>query len=206
VLPTFLTASARLRSGEEITLRPLHSDDATRLGDYFRSLSAETRSRYGPHPFDQETADAICAGLATDDVLRITATVATGTETRIIGYFLLKRGVWEDDSKRYEQLGIPLNPETDCTLAPSVSDDYQNQGIGSILMSHVLQIAPRIGRRRVVLWGGVQATNVRAVHFYTKSGFRKVGEFFTDKPNFDMILDLEQGMVAQQAGGQEAKG
>ncbi len=196
--PAFMTASTRLSSGESIAMRPLEADDAARLGDYFRSLSAETRARYGPHPFDQETADVICARIATDDVLRIIATVTTDGGTRIIGYFLLKLGVWESDSKRYDALGIPLDPDTDCTLAPSVSDDYQNQGLGSILMRHVLQIALRIGRKRVVLWGGVQATNARAVHFYTKSGFRKVGEFFNDKPNDDMILDLPHDSQPQE--------
>jgi len=199
--PAFMGASARLRSGEPITLRPLQPDDAIRLGDYFRSLSAETRARYGPHPFDQETANAICARIATDDVLRITAIVAQDADTRIIGYFLLKRGVWEGDSKRYEALGIPLASATDCTLAPSVSDDYQNLGLGSILMGHVLQIARRIGRKRMVLWGGVQATNSRAVHFYTKAGFRKVGEFFNDKPNLDMILDLGRETAEQTSNG-----
>jgi diamine N-acetyltransferase len=43
-----------------------------------------------------------------------------------------------------------------------------------------------------MLWMGVQATNERAVHFYTKWGFHKVGEFYTDKNNYDMILDLSQ--------------
>lgn len=174
-----------------LTRRPLRSDEAARLGAYFEALSPLSRSRYGPHPFDQATADAICAGIETDDVLRLLGTIVEGDgQERIIAYFLLKRGVWEGDAKRYEALGLPLDPATDATLAPSVADAYQDRGIGSLMAAYALETARGLGYRRVVLWGGVQAGNERAVHFYSKLGFRNVGEFFTDKNNFDMILEL----------------
>lgn len=189
-LPAFLTATAMLRSGEPVVLRPMQADDAGRFGDYLRGLSAETRARYGPHPFDQTTADAICATLDPTAILRMVATIGQGDEERIIAYMLLKQGVLEADRQRYDALGIPLDDATDCTLAPSVADAYQNQGIGSLMMRHLLQAAQKLGRQRVVLWLGVQATNARAVHFYSKWGFRKVGEFYTDKNNLDMIRDL----------------
>jgi diamine N-acetyltransferase len=185
-----LIATGQLPSGEQIVIRPLRPDDAVRLGEYFAALSAPTRARYGPHPFDQATADAICAGLDPTTLLRLVATVPREGGERIIAYMLLKLGVLEQDQRRYAERGVPLDPATDCTLAPSVADDYQNRGVGSVMMARLLRSARQMGRRRVVLWLGVQATNDRAVHFYTKCGFRKVGEFFTDKNNFDMILDL----------------
>jgi len=191
-IPEFLTTTARLRAGEPLTLRPLHPDDADRLASYFSGLSADTRARYGPHPFDEQTARAICASLDPMDVLRMVASISNDGEEGLIAYALLKLGILEPDRQRYEKLGIRLDPESDGTLAPSVADDYQNQGVGSRMMQHILEVAPRLGRRRIVLWYGVQATNERAVHFYTKWGFRKVGEFYTDKNNYDMILDLEQ--------------
>jgi diamine N-acetyltransferase len=188
--PEYMTATVSLRTGEQATLRPLQPDDALRLGAYFTALSAETRSRYGPHPFDQTTADAICAALEPADILRMVATVPHHGEERIIAYFLLKHGLWENDRERYNRLGIPLDTETDSTLAPSVADDYQDQGVGSLMIRHVLRVAAMLSRQRLVLWGGVQATNVRAIHFYTKSGFIKVGEFYTNMNNHDMILSL----------------
>lgn len=178
------------RSGETLTMRHLQSDDCERLAEYFLNLSPETKARYGPHPFDRATAETICATLDPNEMLRMVATVSCNGEERIVAYILLKMGVWEGDGKRYEALGIPLHADTDCTLAPSVADDYQNQGVGAAMMRHLLPLASLLGRRRVVLWGGVQATNERAFHFYTRWGFRKVGEFFTDKNNYDMILDL----------------
>lgn len=185
------TATMRLPSGQEMRMRPLRAEDAVRLGEYFHGLSARTRARYGPHPFDQQTADAICASLDPGDILRLVATVPDAGGERIIAYVLLKMGVLESDQRRYEKLGIPLDPATDCTFAPSVADEFQNQGIGGRMLHHILQAAPRLGRRRIILWYGVQATNERAVHYYTRWGFRKVGEFYTDKNNFDMILELD---------------
>ena len=85
-----------------------------------------------------------------------------------------------------------MNAAQDCTLAPSVADDYQSKGLGSVLMRRLVEIAREIGRTRMVLWGGTQATNDRAVHFYHKHGFTTVGEF-QEPPgfnNYDMILDL----------------
>ncbi|MCX6379210.1 MAG: GNAT family N-acetyltransferase [Armatimonadetes bacterium] len=189
-LPTSVYSVEALPSGEPVTLRPLQSDDSERFTEYVLNLSAETKSRYGPHPFDRATAEAICETLNPKEMLRMVATVSHNGEERIIAYVLLKMSVLDGDRKRYEILGIPLHSETDCTLAPSVADDYQNQGVGSVMMRHLLNLAPQLGRQRIVLWGGVQAPNERAVHFYTRWGFRKVGEFLTDKNNYDMILDL----------------
>ncbi|HZO87999.1 MAG TPA: GNAT family N-acetyltransferase [Chthonomonadaceae bacterium] len=188
--PELLTATARLPSGETMVMRPLRSDDAARFGEYLCGLSEQTRARYGPHPFDQATADAICAALDPTDILRMVATVPRDGGERIIAYILLKLGVRESDGRRYAALGLTLDPATDASLAPSVADDYQNRGVGSAMMRHLLQVARKLGRKRIVLWDGVQATNARAVHFYTKWGFRKVGEFYTGINNFDMILDL----------------
>jgi GNAT superfamily N-acetyltransferase len=199
MIPEFLIAAGQLPSGERIRMRLLRSDDAVRLGEYFAGLSVQTRARYGPHPFDQATADAICAALDPTTLLRMVATVPREGGERIIAYMLLKLGVLEKDEQRYAERRMPLDPATDCTVAPSVADDYQNRGVGGVMMTHLLRSARQMGRRRVVLWLGVQATNDRAVHFYTKCGFRKVGEFFTDKNYFDMILDLD----GDEAGASE---
>ena len=87
--------------------------------------------------------------------------------------------------------GWILHDETDCTLAPSVADAYQSQGLGSLMMQHLLGLLPRLGRQRMLLWGGVRADNPRAVHFYTKFGFQRVGDFEAGGTNnYDMIADL----------------
>ncbi len=188
--PDFLTTSVTLQSGEQITMRPMRPDDVAQFTEYLTGLLPPSRRRFGPHLHDQATAEAICAALDPNDILRMIATVPHNGGERIISYILLKHGVLDGDQKRYEALGIPLHPDTDSTLAPSVADDYQNQGVGSLMMGHLIQSAKKLGRQRIVLWCGVAEANSRAVHFYTKWGFRKVGEFDTGENNYDMILDL----------------
>jgi GNAT superfamily N-acetyltransferase len=175
-----------------VEFRTVRATDVQILGDYFQNLSAETKRRYGPHPFDRETAKQLCESTDPADTLRMVAILGSGAKQRVIAYFILILGIRLDDVARYEKLDMPLQPKTDCTLAPSVADDFQAKGLGSTLMERLIENAKTLGRTRMVLWGGTQATNDRAIHFYHKHGFRTVGEF--QEPlgfnNYDMILDL----------------
>jgi GNAT superfamily N-acetyltransferase len=178
--------------GQPITFRPVSKGDVQILGDYFLSLTAETKRRYGPHSFDRATAEQLCATTDPAKVLRMIATTNGPESERVIAYMIVILGVREEDVARYTKLGIPLHADTDCTFAPSVADAYQGKGLGSILMVELKRIMCRLGRQRMVLWEGTQATNARAIHFYHKHGFRTVGEF--EEPpgfnNYDMIMDL----------------
>jgi GNAT superfamily N-acetyltransferase len=186
--PALFSKEVRLVSGEPALLRPLQRDDARILGQYFANLSEATRRFYGPHAFDQETADQICAELDSSEALRLLATHGLGEAEEVIGYFILVFGVFEGDRKRYKRLGISLDAERDCTLAPSVADAHQSAGL---MIAHLRQIARDCGRRRMVLWGGVRQDNPRAVHFYRKFGFEEKGEFYAGGvDNYDMIAQL----------------
>ena len=184
------TTTVVLASGESLLLRPMRADDAPLFGVFLRGLSPETRSYWRPHPYDQETADAICAALDPADVLRLIALARWEGGEELVAYCTLKLGVREADGQRYAALGLPLDARTDAAVAPCVADAYQNRGVGALLVGHALEIARAGGRRRVVLWGGVQARNTRGIRLYTRLGFRKVGEFFTDQNNLDMIVEL----------------
>ena len=140
--PQLISQAVQLPKGERAQLRPLTSADAAVLGTYFVGLSAETRRRYGPHPFDQATADKLCAENDYAKVIRMLATVPTEQQgERVIAYFILVMSVDDDEIKRYAALGIGLDSVTDCTLAPSVADDYQDKGVGSIMLRHVIDSA-----------------------------------------------------------------
>jgi len=197
--PECVTVRTVLESGEAICIRPLASDDQELLGRYFLGLSSETRSFYGPHPFDQPTADTFCAEIDSSMTIRMVAVTGSGDKERIVGYFIAVTGVKESDTKRYADHGITLIDETDSTLAPSVADDYQDFGVGSQIMRHLLKVLKDIGRLRLVLMGGVQERNARAVHFYEKFGFVRVGDFAANGTvkgrkqrinNYNMILNL----------------
>ena len=187
VQPDLVSSSEMLASGQRVDFRPLRADQTAELGAYFTGLSQAIRRVYGPHPFDQETADGFCAALDSAHTLRMLAWI----EEKIVAYFVVELGVRAGDRRRYDALGLALHDETDCTLAPSVADAYQSQGLGSLMMQHLLGLLPRLGRQRMLLWGGVRADNPRAVHFYTKFGFRRVGDFEAGGTNnYDMTADL----------------
>jgi GNAT superfamily N-acetyltransferase len=182
--------STILPDGERIVTRPLRVDDDQRLGAYLESLSEATRSLWAPHPFEQATADQICASLSATGTLRIVSALRDGSGERIIGYMVLEPGCRPGDRERYARQGIRLD-QRDASFAPCVADEFQNRGVGSVMMERLFPIARQLGIRRVVLWGGVQARNERAIGFYRKWGFRKVGAFFKyGLDNDDMLLNL----------------
>ena len=157
--PMLISTSVELRTGERALLRPLTPKDTGILGSYFLSLSDETKRRYGPHPFDQATADKLCAENDYAHTIRMLAVTGQGANEHVVAYFILVLGVGEDDASRYAKLGMILNAATDCTLAPSVADAYQDKGVGSLMMKHVLETTRRLSKQRMVLMGGVQATS-----------------------------------------------
>ena len=189
--PPGLRASLTLRSGADATLRSLHADDPDLLGAYFASLSSRTRDFYGPHRFDSETADRLCRETRTDtEVVRFVVTVRDGEGARIIAYFIVGFRMQDSDTKRYVARGTPLDDRTDAYLAPSVEDGYQDTGVGSAVMGHLVPWLRGLGRRRLMLLGGVQQRNERAIAFYRKWGFRIVGDFQTRAACHDMIAPL----------------
>jgi hypothetical protein len=62
---------------------------------------------------------------------------------------------------------------------------------GSALGQPVREIARRLGRTRIVLWGRVMVENARASAYYRRAGFRAVGEFVNSAgiPSVDMVLE-----------------
>jgi len=193
--PLSIARTFQMASGAPVTVRPLLRSDSPALGAYFLSLSEETRRRFGPHPLDQATADDLCATINPGEALRLVAVLPGPAGDEIIAYFILLLDVTEYELARYAQCGIALHSQTDCTVAPSVADRYQNSGLGSRCFQYLIELARRLGRQRMLLLGGTQASNHRAIHFYTKHGFRMIGSF--EEPegvlNYDMFLEVQEG-------------
>jgi GNAT superfamily N-acetyltransferase len=140
-------------------------------------------------------SDDLCATINVAEALRLVAVVPGPTGEEIIAYFILLLGVTDYELARYAQCGIALHSQTDCTVAPSVADRYQNSGLGSRCFQYLIELARRLGRQRMLLLGGTQASNHRAIHFYLKHGFRMIGSF--EEPegvlNHDMFLEVQEG-------------
>lgn len=167
-------------------MRRLDSGDLEKLLDFLHHLSADTQKRFGPHSFDRQSVIDFY-----DNPQKHWAVVAEDLESgAIVAYFVIKTGYLEHDSARLMSYGLTLDAQTDCTFAPAVADDWQSLGLGNRLWGFSLTELKRRGLRRVILWGGVQSDNERAVNFYRKNGFRWLGRFEYNGWNDDMILTI----------------
>jgi len=188
-----LSTTVRLRDGRKVVLRPLGEGDVHLLGDLFCGLSEQTRSMYGPHPFNRETAAKLCAAVGDERTVRFVAVLGEGTpEAEMIAYMILSREIWPNDRKRY---GATVPWDTTACLAPVVADAYQGQGLGSVMGEHVLACARTLGLSHVILMGGVLDENPRAKRLYQKLGFKQVRSFWTGagskrRFNHDMVVEL----------------
>jgi GNAT superfamily N-acetyltransferase len=187
-----LTAHTCLRDGRPVTMRPLQETDVEPLATFFLGLSAETRRRYAPHPFDRTTAQELCRAAGHDGCTRFVVVLESESERpAIIGYLILTPTPSQTDLERHDG---HLRAEASAGIAPAVADAYQNQGVGSLLGRHVIACARDMGLRQLFLTGGVRSFNESAIHYYEKLGFRRVGEFWTRDPganlNYAMVLDL----------------
>lgn len=174
-----------VKNKSQVCLRRLHSNDHDHLFDYLQGLSEITKSRFGPHGFDKQSILGFYQqpgehwGYIAEDI----------QTKNIIAYFIIKPGYLQHDRFRLQSYGLMLDHQTDCTYAPSVADLWQSCGVGNALFNYILSDLKAKGFKRVLLWGGVQSNNEKAINFYLKNGFRKLGQFENNGLNDDMMLD-----------------
>lgn len=167
-------------------IRPFVLADTEALLSYLHQLSNETKQRFGPHAF---TADAILELYKTPNAY--SGFIATDSESAtIIAYAIIKIGFLQHDQQRLESYGLTLSQTTDCTFAPSVADAWQSSGVGTALLQFVKPVLQKSGIKRIILWGGVQQNNQRAVQYYLKHEFKKLGSFDYNGMNDDMICSI----------------
>jgi len=182
-----------VKNKSQVCLRRLHSNDHDHLFDYLQGLSDLTKSRFGPHGYDrqsiidiyQHTAEYF--GYIAEELLT----------KKIVAYSILKTGYLPHDRFRFESYGLLPDQQTDCTYAPSVADAWQSCGVGNALFHYILSDLKAKGFKRVLLWGGVQSNNEKAISFYLKNGFKRLGKFEYNGLNDDMMLDVKT-IIAHQ--------
>jgi ribosomal protein S18 acetylase RimI-like enzyme len=177
-----------LKCNASVTVRFLQKDDEEGLFHYFNLLSAESKSRFGPHLFDRETVLYIVNEQGSD----INRYVAVNEQQEIVAYMLIKKGMLEGEQYRLRQNNVAFEESLFCTYAPSVADAWQSSGLGSAMYQVIEHgIRKNTPYRFIILWGGVQATNAKAIGFYQKQGFQQIGSFWYDgKDNHDMIKNF----------------
>ena len=108
-----------LADNRTVTIRSLFETDKDPLYHYLQNLSPESRSRFGPHPFDKQTIDIICEH-PDNEIQRFIA--ESESTTAIVAYMLIKQGMIASDQQRYAQRNQFYEYDTTVTYAPSVAD------------------------------------------------------------------------------------
>jgi len=188
--PDLLTCEIQPKSGETMILRPLAPDDAQALTGFLENLSEQTRGFYRLKSYDAIMVKEMCDAIGNYDKLRMVVT--DERKRRLAGIFEYSFDIPDGDKERFRNYGIRLDSKTDCRMGPCMADGYQNRGLGSALFPRLIDIVRRFGKKRLILWGGVFEKNGRAINFYEKNGFRKLGMFEnrTDGKSVDMIIDV----------------
>jgi diamine N-acetyltransferase len=178
-----------LKNNSSVNIRLLKETDEELLFTYFENLSAQTKSRFGPHPFDKNTIHLMCRFLS-PEILRYIALEQASNS--IVAYMLIKKGLLEADKNRLLKNNVAIDEATACSFAPSVADDWQDSGLGSKMFSFIENdLKKNTTYKTILLWGGVQVANLNAVHFYTKNGFIRKGNFLhNNMDNYDMLKEL----------------
>lgn len=177
-----------LLNKKTVSIRSLMQSDKTSLYNYLQNLSPESRSRFGPHSFDRTTIDNIFEK-PDNDIFRFIATDESAHDT--VAYMLIKKGMIEEDRQRYEQRNQTYPKDSTVTFAPSVADDWQSSGLGTAMLNFIENELKSKGIRHILLWGGVQASNTKAVHYYKKNGYQFISTFWhNDMENYDMVKAL----------------
>jgi len=166
----------------------LEPGDKETLYNYLQLLSPESRSRFGPHPFDWPAIHEIF-DQHDESIKRYVAISEPGNE--VVAYMLIKQGMIEADQQRYTGRNQFFDLNKTVTFAPSVTDDWQSSGLGIAMTACIEKELRNWGINKIILWGGVQASNLKAVNFYRKNGYQFLASFWHDeKDNFDMSKDL----------------
>ena len=161
------------KNGTKIVFRPEQLGDTEMLWKMFSTLSKESVSNLLP-PFTRDRVEGWTRNIDYDEVLAIVAVVEEENEQRIIGSTSLKFSP-QEALKHKAELGL------------SVHDDYQNMGIGTALLNHVIEVA---GMRKLSkVWLHISTDNNRAVHVYKKAGFTIEGKLSKESRINDKYRD-----------------
>jgi len=145
-----------LRNSQRVFLRPELSTDMEMLWEMFSTLSEATLTNL-VLPFSRERIERWTSNIDYDKNLPILALIKEEGKQRIIGTASLSLNSVEAFEHKAE-LGV------------TVHDDYQNMGLGTAMVNHLLDIARKKGLKKVFLL--VNTDNARAIHVYERCGFR----------------------------------
>ena len=143
----------KAKDGRTVTLRFLVGEDKKGVLELFASMSAKALE-WGNPPYTDEVVDRWISNL--ENMIALVAVY----DKRIVGYGMISKGTRE----RRKGVG---------DLAMYLHQDFQNSGLGTAVLSRLVNLAKKEGMHRIGL--DVVADNSIAIHLYEKFGFRREG-------------------------------
>jgi ribosomal protein S18 acetylase RimI-like enzyme len=163
------TVSFATRDGLILTGRRLTLADSAALAAFNAGLGSESRRKFAPHRYDDETLAKILARSERGDDY----TLGVFEGARIAAYLFL----W------YFNKNVPL-------LGIGMRDEYQHRGLGRPLMEHLTAAAREKGCEGVELT--TMLDNQNAFALYEKCGFHYFGN--VENKQGDGSVIVERGM------------
>jgi L-phenylalanine/L-methionine N-acetyltransferase len=157
--PTQWKTEFTTKNGLKIVFRPKQPEDTEMLWVMFSTLSKKSATHLLP-PFPRDRIESWTTDIDYDKLLAIVAVLTEKDNKRIIGSISLKFNA-QEPLKHKAELGLTIH------------DDYQNMGIGSALLKHIIKVARKRKLKKIHL--DVSSSNERAIHVYKKAGFRTEG-------------------------------
>ena len=170
-----------LKDGGEYRVRPIHPDDAEMLKAFYKSLSSETRYfRFISN--SPELSPTMAAKFTLIDYDREMALVALASDTNIS-----QDGTWVETQKIIGVSRYNTNPDkASCEFSLVVADDFGGQGIGSKLMTNIMEVAHDKGLSEID--GLVLSKNPGMLKLMRSLGFSV--EAMEDDPDFKIVRKL----------------
>ncbi len=163
--------------GRARLIRPLRPRDGEGFSRFLSELSSDTRRFFAPHGLEWQDGQQLIAELDPHQVLRLVLLDKSSEQEQVLGYLILQMGLAPHEVERFSRYGIEYDPVLCVSLAPVVAEGWQSQGLGAPLLKQGLHLCRELGRQAVVLMGGVQDANRRAVNFYLHHGFHRLDSF-----------------------------
>lgn len=172
--PLRLTCRPTVHDGSAVVVRPLTRADAGHLARFPQALSRASRRFSTFDGYDLATARELCGAIARHDKLRLV--IEEVPSGRIVGLIEFSLDLTPADialpaSGHPPQRGdrLPVRPHAGRRPpGPGPGDARAPVGHGDRRL---------LARTRTILWGGVRADNPRAIRYYEKNGFQRVGRF-----------------------------
>ncbi len=171
--PRVWEKSLTLKNCVKVSLRPELSSDTEMLWGMFSTLSKESAENLVP-PFTRERIEGWTNNINYERNLTIVASINEGKTERIIGSATLSFYPQEIYCHRAD-------------LSLIVHDEYQNLGLGTAMLNHLLEIAKKKKIKKVHL--RVTSNNARAIHVYEKCGFKIEARFKKERLHIGKFVD-----------------